>query len=112
MESTIKNLLVGHAQTLFGAEITESSIQFQPTRKDVDGDFTLVTFPFVKMLKCTPEQAGEIIGNFLKTNLPEIASYEVIKGFLNLKVELGADWDLVVVADSNPNVGRGGCNCD
>jgi arginyl-tRNA synthetase len=86
MESTIKELLVGHAQTLFGTEITENLIQFQPTRKDVDGDFTLVTFPFVKMLKCTPEQAGEIIGNFLKTNLPEIASYEVIKGFLNLKL--------------------------
>ncbi|MCF8408381.1 MAG: arginine--tRNA ligase [Crocinitomicaceae bacterium] len=86
MESTIKNLLVGHAQTLFGTEITESSIQFQPTRKDVAGDFTLVTFPFVKMLKCTPEQAGEIIGSFLKTHLTEIASYEVIKGFLNIQL--------------------------
>lgn len=86
MESTIKNLLVGHAQTLFGTEITESSIQFQPTRKDVAGDFTLVTFPFVKMLKCTPEQAGEIIGSFLKTHLTEISSYEVIKGFLNIQL--------------------------
>ena len=86
MENTIKKWLIDHSQTLLGVEMNENMIQFQPTRKDVDGDFTLVTFPFVKMLKCTPEQAGEKIGELLATNFPEIDSFEVIKGFLNIKL--------------------------
>lgn len=86
MEEKIKKLLVENAHSLFGVEIAENTIQFQPTRKDVDGDFTLVVFPFVKILKGSPEQAGEKIGTFLKLHLPEIDSFEVIKGFLNIKL--------------------------
>jgi arginyl-tRNA synthetase len=86
MEDKIKKLLVENANSLFGVEIAENTIQFQPTRKDVDGDYTLVVFPFVKLLKCSPEQAGEKIGDFLKSLLTEIETYEVIKGFLNIKL--------------------------
>ena len=75
-----------HSQELFGEIVSENTIQFQPTRKDVDGDFTLVTFPFVKIMKCSPEQAGEKIGSFLKSNLLQISDFEVIKGFLNVKL--------------------------
>jgi arginyl-tRNA synthetase len=86
MEGKIKTVLVENSLALFGVEITENLIQFQPTRKDVDGDFTLVVFPFVKLLKCSPEEAGEKIGSFLISQISEIQSYEVIKGFLNIKL--------------------------
>ncbi len=86
MENEIKKLLMEHSQELFGEIVSENTIQFQPTRKDVDGDFTLVTFPFVKIMKCSPEQAGEKIGSFLKSNLLQISDFEVIKGFLNVKL--------------------------
>lgn len=86
MEGKIKNVLVENSIALFGVEIAENLIQFQPTRKDVDGDFTLVVFPFVKLLKCSPEEAGEKIGSFLISQISEINSYEVIKGFLNIKL--------------------------
>jgi len=86
MENEIKKLLIEHSQELFGEVVSENTIQFQPTRKDVDGDFTLVTFPFVKIMKCSPEQAGEKIGSFLKSNLSQISDFEVIKGFLNVKL--------------------------
>jgi len=86
MEGKIKNVLVENSIALFGVEIAENLIQFQPTRKDVDGDFTLVVFPFVKLLKCSPEEAGEKIGSFLISHIFEINSYEVIKGFLNIKL--------------------------
>ena len=86
MEGKIKTVLVENSIALFGVEITENLIQFQPTRKDVDGDFTLVVFPFVKLLKCSPEEAGEKIGSFLISQISEIQSYEVIKGFLNIKL--------------------------
>lgn len=86
MESEIKKLLIKNGQALFGSELIENVIQFQPTRKDVEGDFTLVVFPFVKLLKCSPEEVGEKIGSFLISHISEIDSYEVIKGFLNIKL--------------------------
>lgn len=84
MEAKITALLVQHAMELFGEAINEQQIQFQKTRRDVEGDLTLVTFPFVKMMRCAPEQAGMKIGAFLKEHLEEVASFEVIKGFLNV----------------------------
>lgn len=84
MEEKIKQLLLDNAESIFGEEIQEEQVQFQKTRKDVVGDLTLVTFPFVKLLKTSPEKAGEKIGAFLKEQLHEIEEFNVIKGFLNL----------------------------
>ena len=84
MEKEIKELIVANSIELFGGAITESLIQFQPTRKDVDGDMTIVVFPFVKLLRCAPEQAGQKIGSFLKDHIHEIESFEALKGFLNI----------------------------
>ena len=84
MEKEIKELIVANSIELFGGAITESLIQFQPTRKDVEGDMTIVVFPFVKLLRCAPEQAGQKIGSFLKDHIDEIESFEALKGFLNI----------------------------
>ncbi|NBR13074.1 MAG: arginine--tRNA ligase [Flavobacteriales bacterium] len=84
MEEKIKKIVLDNALELFGAGVEENLIQFQQTRKDVEGDLTLVVFPFVKLLKCSPIQAGEKIGAFLKNNVSEIEKYAVINGFLNL----------------------------
>lgn len=84
MEDKIKQLLLNNAEEIFGQKIKENLVQFQKTRKDVNGDLTLVTFPFVKMLKTSPEKAGEQIGAYLKENIPEVLEFEVVKGFLNL----------------------------
>ena len=84
MEAQIKDLILSNSTELFGSEISENSIQFQPTRKDVEGDMTLVVFPFVKILRCAPEQAGHKIGTFLKECIDEIESFDALKGFLNI----------------------------
>jgi len=84
MEIKIKSLLLENSLAIFGSEIDESLVQFQKTRKDVEGDLTLVVFPFVKVLKTSPMIVGEKIGDFLKENIEEIESYEVVSGFLNL----------------------------
>lgn len=84
MESTIKKTLLDNAEMLFGTAIEESTIQFQKTRKDVEGDLTLVTFPFVKILRCSPVEAGNKIGAFLSESIEEIDSCEAINGFLNI----------------------------
>ena len=86
MENQIKSFILDNTTELFGETIDSKLIQFQKTRKDVEGDLTLVTFPFTKLMKCTPEQAGEKIGTFLKENISEIHTFNVIKGFLNINL--------------------------
>lgn len=86
MEQKIKELIIAHAEMLFGQTIDEKLIQFQKTRKEVAGDLTLVIFPFVKLLRSSPLEAGEKIGKFLIENTPEIERFEVVSGFLNLVI--------------------------
>lgn len=84
MEKEIIETIIEHSAALFGTEIEPSLIQFQKTRKDVEGDLTLVIFPFVKMLRCSPLEAGEKIGKLLQEHIAPIESYSVVSGFLNL----------------------------
>ncbi len=65
---------------------TEQSIQFQKTRKDFEGDITLVVFPLLRASKKGPEQTAEEIGNYLKEKLSEVVDFNVVKGFLNLEI--------------------------
>ena len=67
-----------------GGEDLSSKIVFSPTRKEFEGDMTLVVFPFVKMAKKNPVETANLIGELLKTEITEIEDYNVIKGFLNL----------------------------
>ena len=65
---------------------TEQSIQFQKTRKDFEGDITLVVFPLLRASKKGPEQTAEQIGKYLKKKVAEVADFNVVKGFLNLEI--------------------------
>ena len=86
MENLIKSKILENSETLFGTVVDEQLIQFQKTRKDVKGDLTLVIFPFVKLLRCNPAEAGTKIGDFLVKEVPEIGEFEVVGGFLNLVI--------------------------
>lgn len=74
------------AEKLFGFTPEDNLLQLQQTRKEFEGDFTLVVFPFVRITKKSPEQTGELIGNYLVENYQEIESFNVVKGFLNLTI--------------------------
>ena len=71
-------------QALYGVEMPASQLQVQVTRKEFEGDYTLVVFPLLKISKTTPENTGNAIGEWLKTNVAEISAYNTVKGFLNL----------------------------
>jgi len=86
MEQLIKQIIIANSETLFGQQIEEKTIQFQQTRKEFEGDLTLVVFPFAKLLKTSPDQAANQLGAFLKENLSEIAAFNVVQGFLNLSL--------------------------
>lgn len=86
MEDKIKELLLENSEALFGTSINEGLIQFQKTKKEFDGDITLVVFPFVKLLRCAPEQAAEKIGSYIVEHFDLVEKYNVVKGFLNLEI--------------------------
>lgn len=84
MEQHIRQALLEAAPQLFGCTITEEHIQFQQTRKDVEGDLTLVVFPFVKLLRCSPQEAGEKIKSWIEAHITGVSHCVAINGFLNI----------------------------
>ena len=78
-------------KVLYGQEVSAAQVQLQKTKKEFEGHLTLVVFPFLKISKKGPEQTAQEIGEYLKTNDPMIADFNVIKGFLNLTIA-SATW--------------------
>jgi arginyl-tRNA synthetase len=71
-------------QNVFG--LTIEKVEFQATRKDFEGDVTMVVFPLVKALKGNPVEIGTQIGNYLVANTVEVEKFNVVAGFLNLVI--------------------------
>ncbi|WKB80340.1 arginine--tRNA ligase [Cellulophaga lytica] len=67
-------------------EIELPTVEFQPTRKDFEGDITVVVFPILRFVKGNPAQIGEQIGLYLKDNVAEVENFNVVKGFLNIVI--------------------------
>ena len=62
------------------------NIEIQLTRKEFEGDYTLVLFPLLKLIKAKPEQIGGVLGSYLTKHVAEVTTYNVVKGFLNLSI--------------------------
>lgn len=86
IEKKLSQSILQVLSDLYGQSVDEKSIQLQATRKEFDGDLTLVVFPFLKISKKTPELTAEEIGSKLKEIQPIVENYNVIKGFLNLTI--------------------------
>lgn len=87
---TPEKLIAGSAaeavRQLWGAEVDASLLQVQITRKEFDGDYTLVVFPLLKMSHLAPEATGNAIGQWMLENVPEVGGYNTVKGFLNISL--------------------------
>lgn len=66
--------------------LSEPTLEFQATRKDFEGDITLVLFPLLKLTRQNPVVLGEKIGEYLVENVPNVSHYNVVSGFLNLSI--------------------------
>ena len=71
-------------QALF--DVTVDKIEFQTTRKEFEGDITMVIFPLLKVIKSNPVELGNKIGNYLVENVSEVARFNVVSGFLNIVI--------------------------
>ena len=116
IEATLAKSTVEAIKSLYGAEFNEEKIQLQKTRKEFEGDFTLVVFPFLQLSKKRPEETAQEIGEYLKANQPVISSFNVVKGFLNIaispsywiellkKIDSTEKWGTTAVTEESPLV--------
>ena len=90
MVLTPENLIAAGAaeavKQLWGAEVDASSLQVQSTRKEFEGDFTLVVFPLLRISHLAPEATGKALGEWMLENVPEVGGYNTVKGFLNISL--------------------------
>ena len=111
-ELFIQEKAAAAVKALYNADVEASSLQVSVTRKEFEGDYTLVVFPLLKVSHAAPENTGNAIGQWLTDNVPEIAGYNSVKGFLNLLFS-AVYWDEMfagIAADENfgqlPSTGR------
>lgn len=90
-------------QELFG--VTLEKVEFQATRRDFEGDITMVVFPLLKLIKGNPAEIGKQLGDYLVANCAEVSKYNVVAGFLNIVIS--DDYYLNFLNDikDNPNYG-------
>jgi arginyl-tRNA synthetase len=82
----IINATIQAVQHLYNTTITATDVNLQQTRKEFEGQVTIVTFPFTKLSRKSPEQTGQDIGEYLQANVAEVAGFNIIKGFLNISI--------------------------
>lgn len=84
IQRRLVEVTVQAVKALYNADILEHQIALQATRKEFEGQITIVTFPVTRFSKSSPEQTGAVIGAYLQQHITEISGFNVIKGFLNI----------------------------
>ena len=105
IEQTLIGSVKAAITALYGQEVPEKMIQLQKTRSEFEGHLTLVVFPFLKMSKKAPEATAQEIGQYLQEHCEAVASFNVVKGFLNLVVSSQAWAQLLADIDADPTFG-------
>ncbi len=116
IETILNETIIATIKELYGQEVAAEKIQLQKTRKEFEGDYTLVVFPFLQMSKKRPEETAQEIGEKIAATQPLVSGFNVIKGFLNLsiaptywiellnKIENTDGWGTVKAGESSPLV--------
>ena len=127
IEEVVSTGVANALHDLYGLEADASKVNPSPTRKDFEGDLTVMVFPYLKASHKSPEATGAEIGQWLVDNVPAVSSFNVVKGFLNLSItsnhwldvlngiaadpdfgirKAGDDAPLVMVEYSSPNTNK------
>ncbi len=127
IELQIREKVAEAVKVLYGAGLEVDKVPLEMTRKDQKGDFTVVVFSLLKLSRKKPEETAAALGDYLKAQLPAIATFNVIKGFLNLELshaywlsildtlkgndtygiqQPGDDASLVMIEYSSPNTNK------
>ena len=103
IENKLQAEALAALKNIYHLDADPGKVQFQKTRKDFRGDFTLVVFTLLAYSKKSPEQTANDIGEYLKNNVKEIEDFNVVKGFLNISLtfEFWTSFFEEIFADDN-----------
>ncbi|MCF2613679.1 arginine--tRNA ligase [Leyella stercorea] len=101
IEQQIINAALAAVKELYGQEVAEKMVQLQKTKKEFEGNLTLVVFPFLKISRKKPDETAREIGEYIKQNCEAIADFNAVGGFLNLVIDKKA-W-LALLNEMNQN---------
>ncbi|MDR2949972.1 MAG: arginine--tRNA ligase [Prevotella sp.] len=105
LEIKLQDAVIKSIEALYGQTVTREQLSLQKTKKEFEGHYTLVVFPFLKMSRKNPEQTAQEIGEWLVSNTSEVERFNVIKGFLNLSVSTVCWLELLNEVHSTGNYG-------
>ncbi len=105
IEDKIIEACIAAVKQLYGQDVQADAVQLQKTRKEFEGDLTVVVFPFTKASRKGPEPTAQEIGEYIIAQVPEICKYGIVKGFLNLVVKPEYWLEFLRQQNKNPNFG-------
>ncbi len=103
LQDTLSKHIKQAIHNLYSAEI--ETVEFQATRKDFEGDITVVTFSMLRVVKTNPVQLGEALGNYLVGHVDTVSSFNVVKGFLNIVIADAVYLNFFNAIKEKPNFG-------
>jgi len=106
LEEKIKGKLRTAFQELFNHQLEESQLTILPTRKEFDGEYTFVAFPVARFSKKNPEETAKLLGEAIKESSELVEDYNVVKGFLNIKINSKTWLEIFKDAYFNENFGQ------
>ena len=86
IEEMLASQVLRAVKACYGVALSEKDVQLQETRKEFEGDLTVVVFPFTRYSRKSPEETARELGEYLQQHIEEVAGYNVIKGFLNVLI--------------------------
>lgn len=106
IEQQIINAALAAVKELYGQEVAEKMVQLQKTKKEFEGNLTLVVFPFLKISRKKPDETAREIGEYIKQNCEAIADFNAVGGFLNLVIDKKAWIGLLNEMNQNEKFGE------
>ena len=106
IEQQIINAALAAVKELYGQEVAEKMVQLQKTKKEFEGNLTLVVFPFLKISRKKPDETAREIGEYIKQNCEAIADFNAVGGFLNLIIDKKAWLGLLSEMNQNEKFGE------
>lgn len=106
LENQILNTIQQAFKELFDHNVELDELGLQPTRKEFEGTYTFVVFPYLKVTKLNPEASGNKIGEFLVHNCAAVTAFNVVKGFLNISVSESSWLGIFKNLYTNNNLGQ------
>ena len=105
IEESLKQTVVNAVKTLYDKDLNDNLVQIQKTKKEFEGDLTVVVFPILKLSGKKPEDTAQDLGNFISQNWAECKNFNVVKGFLNISLKHAVITEMLLNINADENYG-------